>query len=295
MKIIHIGEASSVACVLATYQNRMGHNATVLEVWRDAPDVFLDTYGFKPIPRPSMLKRITMAALYVSRGGWYLNDVKNHIKDADILHLHGFHRLIPAFKKIAKSAKIILHHHGSALRDATPKERTFQMSLEEKVDVVLVATEDLLRYGPSNAIWLPNPCDTKMFKQKLNVRQTSDVINVLRIESPYQPNSRWLKHAYDVLPKILQSEYIVKTLPRTIPYSKMPQTLAAYDVYLNFIDIGFLDMEKTTHMNGHSMLALQSLAMGLGVVGMDLCLYKGLPDQHRPENVCRVLEGIYSQ
>ena len=276
------------------------------------------TYGHKPIPLPSRLNRFTNLVRFRARGGWFVDMFKQQFKDADVVRFHSIHYPIPLCKKIMKKdSKIIMHYHGSELRDATPEIRAKQVKIEKLCDAVLLATEDLVKYGSSRAVWLPNPCDTERFNQKAAYRLRSDVrhnlmpetpapsgsasgsgerLNVLRIKNKRAPSAKWLEKAYEELPAVLQGrEYQTKLLERNIPYADMPRTLAKFDVYLNFVDIGYQNKERTSYKEYHSMLALQSLAMGLDVVGMDMRIYRGLPERHRPENVIHELDRIYQE
>lgn len=294
MKIIYEGNPSAISCVLAKWQQRIGHDVMVYESERDNSSYkFMDAYGLDVTPNPSKLKRAVGVLRHGSRGGWFIDALKHHIHDADIIHLNYTYGLAKALRKAVKStAKIILHHHGPALRGATQAERAEQIAAEQQSDVVLVATKDLLEYGPSNAVWLPIPLDTDMFKPQK--RRSRDTLNVLRVKNAYAPNADWLRSAYDMLPGVLQGKkYQTTLLERNTPYAQMPSVLSKFDVYLDFVDIGYQNQERTEYKAYHSTTALQALAMGLDVIGMDLQVYRGLPDEHKPENVCKRLDAIY--
>lgn len=293
MKIIYEGNPAAISGVLAKWQKRLGHDVVVYDM-DDSRYGFMAPYGLRVAPNPSRLERAVGLVRHGGRGSWFIDALGSHMRGADVIHLNYTHRFASMCKKARPDAKLILHHHGSALRDATRPERAMQAAEERQADVVLVATKDLLEYGPDNAVWLPIPVDTEMFRPRK--RRTPEKLNVLRIKNAYAPREDWLKSAYDRLPEVLRGmEYQTTLLERNTPYARMPDILSKFDVYLDFVDIGYQNQERTEYKAYHSTTALQALSMGLDVVGMDMQVYRGLPDEHRPENVCKRLDAIYQE
>ena len=76
--------------------------------------------------------------------------------------------------------------------------------------------------------------------------------------------------------------YAHKTL-----YKNFAAKLSEYEWYA---DIPIIDGKI---IKSYSMCGLQSLAMGLKVIGWDFTVTNTLPDYHKPENVVQELEKFY--
>jgi len=221
MKILHVGDTAGVACILAKYQRKLGHQAKVIGL-KDC-----DPFGFLPFYKESAL------------GNEWTNTVLMHGRDYDIIHIHGWSPLAPEFKKMGK--RVVLHYHGSDLssgfqgRDGDPS-----------ADLVLVSTPNLVKQH-SRAQWLPNPIDTDIFNPLwgsgdgyLTFKMRYLDMNKLSLEFPYVVMDR------DAHP---------------IEFRKMPWLLSRFAGYIDIKyhkEFGLLEALSTTGLQALA-LGLQVL------------------------------------
>ena len=182
MKILHIHDQAGVACILAKYQRINGQQSKVL--------------SYNKIDKFGILKYYKDYVDIVDRDN-FIKYCISEAKDADVIHIHSKEELVIKMRKtFGNSKKIILHYHGtdirqnkdnptvSTMRNIKIKSKLFaargryrlrlvQMgyykSLEKLrtesqnlADEILVSTSDLLALLP-NAKYLPNPVDVKHF------------------------------------------------------------------------------------------------------------------------------------
>ena len=145
MNILHIWDQAGVACVLAKYQRKAGHNAKVIKTEADDPFGFLKFYGEE-----------------------YVNSMtsNSHVfTEFDIFHLHSYRYLAKPLKQKYPKSKIILEYHGTDARCHTLLERADD---EQYCDLILYSTPDLIEWVP-NGIYLPLPIDTEHFKETCHI------------------------------------------------------------------------------------------------------------------------------
>ena len=123
----------------------------------------------------------------------------------------------------------VLHVHGSDVRWTIHSKKygwIVKHNLEHAKKVVYATPdlEQIVKKFRSDAIYLPTPVKTKVFTTKNNYNN--------------YPRAVYFKLAYEELPielmKALAKNGISLTiLDRTIPYEKMPETLRAFDIYID--------------------------------------------------------------
>ena len=77
----------------------------------------------------------------------------------DIIHIHDLDEIIPWLKHLYHSKPVILHYHGTRVRNRWKERENFW----RKADAILVSTPDLLEGAPKSTIYIPNPIDTDLF------------------------------------------------------------------------------------------------------------------------------------
>ncbi len=140
MKILHIGNTAGIAAILADAQNRLGHEAKVLEIspsYLNYAYDYLHNYHTNGIARVAMMLKTVKLA-----------------REFDIVHAHGGLGFLSldriSIKRILKKP-LILHYHGTETR--SDKGMRYQSLASAKI----VSTPDLLKWH-SNAVFIPNPC-----------------------------------------------------------------------------------------------------------------------------------------
>ncbi len=314
--VLHVGEAAAVASVLAKFQRKLGMKADVMSLQEEDPYGYVRFYGCGIEVRQPKLHRMLSAAIHkwryraarerkmkanveprkdltpyevtenrlLFRMGlqrrWYLQQIIDSAEPYDIIHLHFYPQFAPHIRSRFPRKNIVIHHHGTALRNATPTYRRIQKEYEKSADLVLVSTEDLLHYlDGADGTHLPNPCDTDVFYPSETPLKHE---KMLRIKNPHVSDV-WADSAYKKLN--LGLPYTV--LDRNIQYGNMRNTLCNYTHYIDWTP-------AYIERHNHSTLGLQALACGLTVLGIDFKMHSGgLPPEHQPHNVVTQLNKLY--
>ena len=200
MNIIHVWDQSGVACILAKYQNKLGHNAKVLR--RDNYDPYGIYEFYNDIVDFVDEKSFLEFCLKQARG-------------ADVLHIHSrTDALFYLKKKLENKIKIIMHFHGSDLRGikqnyspqkitSIPKllfknynsnriRRRNNLLAEDHADKILLSTPDLQdMIKKASPTVLPNPVDTDHFC-KSAVKSSGDKDNSFTFSTEATSNTKWI-------------------------------------------------------------------------------------------------------
>jgi hypothetical protein len=264
-KILHIWDQASVSCVLAKYQRKLGHEVSVIK--RDG----FDKFGIMQFYNETILK---------SHLGWlFLKTALNYAKDYDVIHVHDLFQLIPKLKVKYSNKKIILHYHGTRLRETSMEKRN---EAESFADIVLVSTPDLLKFV--NAQYLPNPIDVEHFFPRTINKNNKTISLMTNFESNEKLNFLLKENGID------QNFESWPREQKPIAYADMPNFLSNYE-YL--IDLKLVSDGKP--MSSYGVLGLQALSLGLKVINFEYNIVKGLPEQHIPKKIVERLEQIYEK
>ena len=314
--VLHVGEAAAVTSVLAKFQRKLGMKADVISLQEEDPYGYVRFYGGGIEVSQPKLHRIVSDVInkrryraarkkkmkanvepwkdlvpyeatqnkFLFRIGlqrrWYLRQIIDTAAPYDVIHLHFYPQFAPHIRSKFPDKKIVIHHHGSALRNATPTYRRIQKEYEKSADLVLVSTEDLLHYlDDVVGIHLPNPCDTDVFYPPETPPKHE---KILRIKNSHVSDI-WADSTYKKLD--LGLPYTV--LERNIQYGNMRDILCNYTHYIDWTPV-----QIGRHV--YSALGLQALACGLIVLGVDFKMHSGgLPSEHQPHNVVSQLNKLY--
>lgn len=315
--VLHVGEAAAVASVLVKFQRKLGMRADVISLQEEDPYGYVRFYGGGIEVSQPKLHRIVSAVIHKWRYGserkkimkanvepwkdlvpyeatqnkllfriglqrrWYLRQIIDSAASYDVIHLHFYPQFAPHIRSKFPDKKIVIHHHGSALRNATPTYRRIQKEYEKSADLVLVSTEDLLHcLDGVDGTHLPIPCDTDVFYPSETPPKHE---KILRIRNSLVSDT-WADSTYKKLD--LGLPYTV--LERNIQYGDMRNVLCNYTHYIDWTPAA----QVGRHV--YTTLGLQALACGLTVLGCDFKMHSGgLPPEHQPHNVVRQLNKLY--
>ena len=302
MRILHIWDQAGVACILAKYQSRQGHLASVLRINGQ------DKYGINRFYEEFVI--------YSSQEDFIQRSLKE-AEAAQLIHIHSrLDVLFPLREKFGRSKKIILHYHGTDIRglvsskknspeprsqinrisNIIPQSKSFlrkklwRKSSSYKIhkkalstaDAVLVSTPDLLSLA-EGATYLPNPIDTEHFKPDESPRK--DRKRALTIDTEATDVRRTLKYC-----KSHNMDTEIEVYDRTqkpVMYGKMPNFLKGYEIY---VDVRYVNGQVLENL---SKTALESLACGLEVLDHRLEYRRGLPLEYNPSTVLSKLSNFY--
>jgi hypothetical protein len=288
VRILHVWDQAGVACILAKYQIRQGHQSKVLKIKGDKYGIYHFYSEFiTEVPEEQFFVRCIEEA---SR--------------ADIIHIHGpINVLFKLRQRFGKSKIIILQYLGTDIRGLNPSpisttpvrpsilsiviksiatklrglplpKQYIHILAQMLADKVLVATPDLIQ-SVVKGIYLPIPVDTEHFfpnhspnkNRKCALTLNTEVTNISKAMEYCRRN---------------EIDLDIEVYDRTkepIMYADMPKFLKKYRIY---VDIRYI---KQTLLNNLSSTALQSLACGLRVLDYQLKYCDIFPIEHEADNV----------
>jgi hypothetical protein len=264
LRILHVWDQAATASVIAKWQKKIGHTTTVIKNAKHDKAGMTKYYGGILVKNKYhfILKATLMARNY------------------DVIHLHDAWFMVVPLKLFYRNKKIVLHYHGSLIRNKTIDN--YRAKLESLVDLILVSTPDLLEYDyQKQPYYLPNPIDTDLFKQR-KPQTNNRCFTSLKAETKSKEIDKYLTKDFDY-----EFQENVKGYATAIPYEKFHEKLEQYEYYA---DIPFI---KGKLIPAHSVCGLQALNMGLGVLRWDGVLEYGLPSFHKPESVVKELDKFY--
>ncbi len=293
MNILHVWDQSGVACILAKYQNKLGHNAKVIR------RANYDPYSIYEFYRDFVE--------FVEESN-YLEFCLKEAKNADIIHIHSrTDVLLYLRKKLEHESKIVMHFHGTDLRGirrkytindlmANPKllfknkrvariRQRNNLLAEESADKVLYSTPDLKKFlKVSDPVLVNIPIDTEHFTKGQNIETKEDffIFNTQAIS-----NMDWIVNYCKR--NGINNLKVIDRIHQPIKYSEMPGFLKQYKTY---VDVRYVN-DKLLH--NLSTTALQSLACGLDVLDYNLDRITELPNDRVGSNATRIVQKIYEE
>jgi hypothetical protein len=261
--ILHVWDQAGVGCILAKYQKQLGHETQVIK------RVGFDRFGILSYYKQKEIK--------VFLGNQFLRAAEKFAKDYEIIHIHDLFQMIPRIKKKYNNKKIVLHYHGSKLRNTSHEKRE---NCEKQADLILVSTPDLTHFVDGK--YLPNPVDTELFSQR-KILHNGKALSLMTKSETSETVEKLLKSR-----KIVLEYETISRERKPIQYKEMPKFLSNYEYY---IDLKF--DESGNNRKFFSMTGLQALSLGMKILDYNFKIVKNLPDIHKPENVIKQLEKKY--
>src|SRR5918994_4006298 len=124
MKILHINDQAGVACILAKYQRNNGIESKVL-----SSNSILITYKFDK----SGILKYYKDYVDIVEGINFVDYCIFEAKDVDVIHIHSMEELVIKMRKrFGNSKKIILHYHGTDIRNRATTTDSSMKNLKKK-------------------------------------------------------------------------------------------------------------------------------------------------------------------
>ena len=166
-RVLHCWDQAGIACIIAKWQRKLGHEVQVIKPERNDQFGFLSHYN----------------ETKVDFGGSDFDDFAvDQAYKYDIIHCHSVVEIASTIKTIYPEKKVFIHYHGSDLR--TNPINTYANSL---VDGIFYATPDLKPYLPSRSVYISTAVDTDMFYHTIIGKDpfiNTDIKNILYKDTP---------------------------------------------------------------------------------------------------------------
>lgn len=299
MRILHVWDQAGVSCLLAMYQRMLGHVVDII-MREEFSAGILEHYGFvgrmffmsEEIDRstsvrrtyyklPEKLQSMIRSMKRQLRSIRFLLKVRSESKNYDIIHIHSCWKAIFFIPFKPK----ILHWHGDDCR-SKPSLKPWWKRLIVKLFIRLyaiqhqmyISTPDLHADVP-DAVWLPNPVDTIMFKRRTDPMPKT----VFYMFNWYEDGC----HAEQIASERGLKLFTVNRRDASdwIPYGDMPSKLSMYEYFIDRKNIPSL-----------SKTALEALSIGMIVIqGWNKKIVKRLEPQHEPLACARRCLNIYER
>lgn len=268
LRVLHIFDMAGVAYVTAKSMDRL-YGTKTLVFQRKVFDPYGqgDVYAENSQIVDYGAIRFSIACLLISR-------------KYDILHIHDFDKLLPYLSRLYPKKVVVIQYHGDRIRGQW-KEREHYY---KNASAILYSVKDLESVDmPHKAMLLLDPIDRDLFKP-------------MSRDGAAPKSALTFSHAADDLATRLANQrgLNLTILRAKIPYVRMPETLSEFEYYIDIKRDSFGNILGKD--DSVSVTALQALACGLKVVkGWDNKIMTSLPEEHSPENVCRILHELYKE
>jgi len=280
MKILHIWNTASHGTILSKEMNK--YEDVVSKVIAG---------NLKNQSSSNDLIAIQYSKLRVAYGLWYA-------RDFDIINIHTIDRLVPLFKRIYPTKKVVLTYHGSEIRTNNYEGRSSidlstgkrnQWHLREKywvlADAIIVSTPDLLEGAPDNVHYVPAPIDRSIWTRKKSYEEKTAIYT----QNIWGKQGEADKIAYKWANKNKINLCILDKTKDVIPYQNYPGFLEKFEYYI--------DVKQDLNgeiLDSLSSTALQFLSLG-GKVFHNNKVYKKFPKEADSINVAKKIFNIYSE
>jgi len=269
MNFLHVWDQAGVLCVLSKYQRRLGHKVSILK--RNGYDPF-HFFSFYNEP------------LYDLDGKKFINFVIDESKKFDVIHVHSLYKIVPSIRKKYKNKIIILHYHGSELRDGLldPSLHKLINEADQKADLVFLSTPDLTKYSSEKRVYMENAIDIDHFKPS---KQRPLEEKYFTFKTNITDFSTFTEYLHKNNLKIDVTIHDRTIMP--ISYGHMPEFFANYSVYVDYRVV------KNVLIESLSKTALEALACNLRVLSFDLKYLNEFPPKHSAANVvAKIMDKI---
>lgn len=269
-RIIHLWNTAGVGGLIARHMDRMIGTDSICYMWDKWDPFHQATEKVKLYSRKGALGKAQTVGLIAKCRGF------------DVIHNHGIHGLTPWLRLFHPGKKIILHYHGTRIRDKWAQFRKFWKYADE----VLVSTPDLLEGAPLGALYVPNLVNWDVINRVKDGPKWGEALTV----------SRWAD---------AEAKEIARTHGLELDIHNRETDPVYHGGFLGFM-AGFthyIDIKRDFYegrkdepkiLRAHSLTGLEAMALGLTVLD-----WTGQPsriniDHHKPENVIPILWKLYN-
>jgi glycosyltransferase involved in cell wall biosynthesis len=255
-KVLHVWNTAGVASVIAKFTDRQFGTASTVITRKAADRVGLTNYG---TAYPDGAAHFFARALWMARS-------------ADLVHVHSLDRVVPWLRRFY-SKPVVVHYHGTDIEGRWQEKE----ARWKKAQYIAVSTPNLLEGAPPNAVFVPNPVDTDLFRPLQGGREPDSAVT--------------FRYGMDADAQAIAKKLglnLVMLDRWTVRYEQMPQTLSGYAYYI--------DLRKPPeHMVARSVgkAALEALACGCKVVDWEGRIIEGFPADHDPKSIAARWDAIY--
>ena len=272
MKVLHLNNPAQVASNLVKAQRELGVDSNlVITGNRRLHDNY--DYDLSSIPT-----KYFQGKLELGRRLYGL------IKDCDILHYHG-QAISTGYRDLIMWAGImnkpvILHHHGSEIRNKKPSKFT-----NDFVKHIYVSTPDLLK-SVQNAEWLPNPVNLKkIVYSDLDINEKLVILHA--------PSDRKIKNTQAIIDAIapLRDDglEIELNIAENVEHERLMEMISESHIIVDWVNPDF---------GIYGVLSIESMGIGRPVIcTLTESLYKeyDLPIINcHPNDLSNTIKNLYS-
>ena len=262
MKILHVWNTAGVGSIIAKFMDKIYGTESWLVHRRDFDHYGLTTYG----------------ELWASGARVFALRCLIEARKYDIIHVHSLEKIVPFLKLIYPRKPVVLHYHGSEIRDQWSIKRRFW----NKADLMFYSTQDLSdSETPKSAFYIPNPVDLDIFTHGPGEHARGTATHF-----SYRADDL----AGEYVKKYgLKLEIYDKNRHGRMPHAEVPEFLRRFEYYIDVKrdpdgDLWKIPLSKT---------ALEALACGLKVINWEGKEIDSLPIENFPENVVKVIFEKY--
>jgi glycosyltransferase involved in cell wall biosynthesis len=160
MKVLHVWEIGSDACLMAKAQRELlGWDSHIIT--RSPFDKYghIKYYGEEIRSMPAFCFKVLCLTKTLG---------------VDVVHVHAWDEVVPL---LSAHKPVIMQYHGSDIRGRWNERKRYW----EKAEKIIVSTPDLLDGAPEGTEYLPNPVDTELFSPRPKLRETDSAVHFISV------------------------------------------------------------------------------------------------------------------
>ena len=245
ISILHIGNIAGVPQILSRAQRKIGFKSDVLSFDFHPFEYEIDLYY--PIKLPKSLTSLRFIGFYLICAEKIL-DLLRISNKYDVFHFH-FSSIIPSGRDIIiwklLGKKVIIHHHGSDIRNIGEQQLCSKYS-----DEIIVSTPDLLEWSP-NAKCIMNPISLDDFTYLgVENKHKSEWINI--VHAPSNRAKKGTEYVIKAIDSLKNEGYKINLiLIEQMSHDKAIEYYKKADIVIDQLLIGW-----------YGMFAIECMALG---------------------------------
>lgn len=272
LRVLHVWSTAGVGAALAHHN---GHDCIMRE-------------KFDPYHQSKMYNSRFVTRSPVKDVWWFYAAAAWRSLRADLLHIHGGHRVAELMARLGKP--YIIHYHGTDARHIRPEIRA---RAELGAKRILVSTQDLLRcVYAQEPIWCPNPVDTQFFAPRAIPQNGRGLTFVSADQDVEATKQRLDEFGYGDIEWDFRRRYSPQIKnSKKVKYRDMPDIMSQYEYYSDVKQ----NLETKRWYDTDSKTALEAMSLGLKVIRNDGSVSDTLQARHRLDNSAAMVMSIYEE